>query len=84
MAFVNMHIFSLTFYILTRVFIIDCYLRGVSNKHCLLSLFFIFAVNKDMHESSFLQLTRTCMKAWMSLDFSKFATELRPLIDVRI
>ena len=24
------------------------------------------------------------MKAWMSLNFDKFATELRPLIDVRI
>ena len=24
------------------------------------------------------------MKAWMSTNFSKFATELRPLIDVRI
>ena len=24
------------------------------------------------------------MKAWMSLNFSKFATELRPLFDVRI
>ena len=34
--------------------------------------------------SSFLQVSRTCMKAWMSLNFSKFATELRPLIDVRI
>ena len=34
--------------------------------------------------SSFLQVTRTCMKVWMSLNFSKFATELRPLIDVRI
>ena len=34
--------------------------------------------------SSFLQVTRTYMKAWMSSNFSKFATELRPLIDVRI
>ena len=36
--------------------------------------------------SSFLQVSRTCMKAWMSLNFGKFATEseLRPLIDVRI
>ena len=34
--------------------------------------------------SSFLQVLRTCMKAWMSSDFSKFATELRPLINVRI
>ena len=33
---------------------------------------------------SFLQVTRTCMKAWMSSNFGKFATELRPLIDVRI
>ena len=34
--------------------------------------------------SSFLQVSRTFMKAWMSLNFSKFATELLPLIDVRI
>ena len=34
--------------------------------------------------SSFLQVTRTCMKAWMSSNFGKFATELRPLIDARI
>ena len=34
--------------------------------------------------SSFLQVSRTCMKAWMSSNFSKFATELRPLIDIRI
>ena len=34
--------------------------------------------------SSFLQVSRACMKAWMSSNFSKFATELRPLIDVRI
>ena len=34
--------------------------------------------------SSFLQVTRTCIKAWMSSNFGKFATELRPLIDVRI
>ena len=34
--------------------------------------------------SSFLQVTRSCMKAWMSLNFGKFATELQPLIDVRI
>ena len=34
--------------------------------------------------SSFLQVSRTCMKAWMSSNFGKFATELRPLIDVRI
>ena len=34
--------------------------------------------------SSFLQVTRTCMRAWMSSNFGKFATELRPLIDVRI
>ena len=34
--------------------------------------------------SSFLQASRTCMKAWMSSNFGKFATGLRPLIDVRI
>ena len=34
--------------------------------------------------SSFLQVSRTCMKAWMSSNFGKFATELGPLIDVRI
>ena len=31
--------------------------------------------------SSFLQVSRTCMKAWMSSNFGKFATEL---IDIRI
>ena len=34
--------------------------------------------------SSFLQVSRICMKAWMSSNFGKFATELRPLIDVSI
>ena len=34
--------------------------------------------------SSFLQVMRKCINAWMSLNFGKFATELRPLIDVRI
>ena len=34
--------------------------------------------------SSFLQVTRTCIKAWMSSNFGKFAIELRPLIKVRI
>ena len=34
--------------------------------------------------SSFLQVLRTCMKAWTSSNFCKFATELLPLIDVRI
>ena len=34
--------------------------------------------------SSLLQVKRTCMKAWMSSNFGKFATELRPLIKVRI
>ena len=34
--------------------------------------------------TSFLQVRRTCMKAWMSSNFSKFATEFLPLIDVRI
>ena len=34
--------------------------------------------------SSFLQVSRTCMKAWMCSNFSKFATEFWPLIDVRI
>ena len=32
----------------------------------------------------FLQVSRTCIKAWMSSNFGKFATELLPLIDVRI
>ena len=32
----------------------------------------------------FLQVTRACMKAWMRKNFCKFATELRPLINVRI
>ena len=34
--------------------------------------------------SSFLQVSRTCIKAWMSSNFCKFATELLSLIDVRI
>ena len=34
--------------------------------------------------SSFLQVSRTCSKAWMSSNLGKFATELLPLIDVRI
>ena len=34
--------------------------------------------------SSFLQVSRTCIKAWMSLNFGYFAAELRPLIDGRI
>ena len=34
--------------------------------------------------SSLLQVSRTCMKARISSNFGKFATELRPLIDVRI
>ena len=33
---------------------------------------------------SFLQVSRTCIKAWIRSNFSKFATELWPLIDVRI
>ena len=37
-----------------------------------------------IRSSSFLQVTRTCMKAWMSSNFGKFATKLRPLIDIRI
>ena len=37
-----------------------------------------------IRSSSFLQVTRTYMKAWMSSNFGKFATELLPLIDVRI
>ena len=39
MAFVYMHIFSLTFAFKYESFIIECYPAGVSNKHCLLSLF---------------------------------------------
>ena len=34
--------------------------------------------------SLFLQETRTCVTTWMSSNFGKFATELRPLIYVRI
>ena len=37
-AFVYMHIFSLTL-CFDDSFYIDCYPAGVSNKHCLLSLF---------------------------------------------
>ena len=42
------------------------------------------AVSFLIGSSSFLQVTRTCMKTLMSSNFGKFATELRPLIDVRI
>ena len=34
--------------------------------------------------SLFLQVTMTCVTAGMSSKFGKFATELRPLINVRI
>ena len=34
--------------------------------------------------TSFLQVRRICMKAWMSSNFGKFETELLPLINVRI
>ena len=34
--------------------------------------------------SLFLQVTKTCGAGWMSSNFGKFATDLRPLIDVRI
>ena len=37
-----------------------------------------------IRSSSFLQLTSTYMKVWMSSNFGKFASELRPLIDVRM
>ena len=37
-----------------------------------------------IRSSSFLQVTRTYMKAWMSSNFGKFAIELLPLIDIRI
>ena len=43
MAFVNMHIFSLTFYILMSLLLMTVTLRGVSNKHCLLSFFSFFS-----------------------------------------
>ena len=34
--------------------------------------------------SPFLQVKRTCIKSWMSSNFGNIATELQPLIDVRI
>ena len=37
-----------------------------------------------IRSSSFLQVSRICIKAWMSSNFGKFITELPPLIDVRI
>ena len=37
-----------------------------------------------IRSSSFLQVTRTGIKAWISLNFGKFETDLPPLIDVRI
>ena len=36
-----------------------------------------------IRSSSFLQVKKTCMKAWMSSNFGKFAIELWPLINVR-
>ena len=33
---------------------------------------------------SFLQVTRTCIRAWMSSNFGKIAIEFRSLINVRI
>ena len=42
------------------------------------------ALSFSIGSSSFLQVSRTCIKAGMSSNFDKFATELRPLIDVRI
>ena len=41
MAFVYMHIFSLTLCFDMSLLLLTVTLRGVSNKHCLLSLFFI-------------------------------------------
>ena len=37
-----------------------------------------------IRSSLFLQVKRTCVTAWMSSNSGKFATELRPLIHVRI
>ena len=44
-------------------------LRGVSNKHCLLPLFSLlyFLIGS----SSFLQVTRTAIKAWMSSNLGR-------------
>ena len=44
MAFVNMIFFS-DFLHYDMSFIIDCYPAGVSNKHCLLSLFSFLSAN---------------------------------------
>ena len=55
---------------------------GMGNTHK--SREFANPASFSIGSSSFLQVSRTCMKAWMSSNFSKFATELRPLIDVRI
>ena len=44
MAFVNMHIFSLDFlHFDTSLLLLTVTLRGVSNKHCLLSFFSFFS-----------------------------------------
>ena len=43
MAFVYMHIFSLTFCFDMSLLLLTVTLWGVSNKHCLLPLFFHFA-----------------------------------------
>ena len=55
-----------------------CYLESKENKHknpCSLP---------NGHVDSPHWVRRTCMKAWMSSNFGKFATELLSLIDVRI
>ena len=43
-------------------------LQGVSNKHCLLPLFSFL-----IGSFSFLQVTRTTIKAWMSLNFGRIS-----------
>ena len=59
MAFVNMHIFF-TFYILTSLLLLTVTLRGVSNKHCLLSLFSFHQVFHFDYESMNMNNERLC------------------------
>ena len=64
MAFVYMHIFSLRFLSFDMsLLLLSVTLRGVSNKHCLLSLFFIvfvYAKIRFSHEAA--HLFCNCLK----------------------
>ena len=56
MAFVYMHIFSLTFAFDLSLLLLNVTLRGVSNKHCLLSLFSFTLIVLSLVVLSFVDL----------------------------